>query len=585
MVAMIKVARVVGINTDQKAALSTYSSGEGDNTILAILELTCDDAFTRGRQLLAEIADNYFDSGNSPAQSLKEAAETLKQKLADTESYSFLLSGLSGKALYLIGEGGVSAKLYRSMTLSPLDSSSGQLVSGFLEEGDRVIFSTQSLVEFLGSELESSLKLSLTEWEEEMTEKLRGEKAPIQAGLLLDFGEHEFEASGLTEVSLPQAAGIHLPDPVKLLKIFPKSGKSRLILAILLILVLGSGIGYQYKLTQDNEKSRQFNELFLSAKGDYGAAKGLADLDPVAAKAKLTSAKESLNKALVIKSNDSEATNLKNQIEREEAGILQQFEVKLPEFLDLSLIKDGFKAETLSLSGNQILLLDKGAGTLVSVDLKNKSHSVLAGKDALGSAQLASVNGDNGFVYSTDKGVVKVGKDKKATSVAKKDDEWGNIVDLAGFASNVYLLDKDKNQIWKYLATSSGFSDKKEYLVSDTKADFSNAIRMQIESSIYVLKQGGEIFRFTRGAADNFSIGGLDKNIKDPKSIFVSSDTDNFYILDSGNGRLVVTTKTGAYKAQYQAGEFGTASDLVVDEKEKKVYVLENNKVFQMDLK
>ena len=588
---MIKIARVVGINTDQKAALSSYSSGEGENTFLAILELVCDDAFTRGRQLLAEIADNYFDSESSPAQSLTEAAETLKTKLSDTETFSFLLAGLSGKALYLIGEGGVSAKLYRSITLSPLDLSSGQLVSGFLEEGDRVVLSTQSLVEFLGPELESSMQLPLTEWEEDMTEKLRGEEAPIQAGLMLDFGEKETEAPGLTLGPLPQTTrrkiNIHLPNPVKLLKVFPKSGKGRLILAGLLILALGLGVGYQINISRDRESTKQFNELFEIAKGDFDAAKGLANLDPAASKARLTSAKDSLNKALAIKPGNSEAANLKTQIEKEEAQILQQFEVpKLPEFLDLGLIKDGFKADTLSLSVGKLLLLDKNAGSLVSVDLKTKSHSVLAGKDALGSAESASVNGDNTFIYSGDKGIVKVViSDKKATSVAKKDDEWGNIVDLAGFASNVYLLDAGKNQIWKYLATSSGFSDKREYLISDTKADFSNAIRMQIESSIYVLSKGGEILRFTRGAPDNFSLGGLDKGILDPKSIFVSSDTDSFYILDSGNKRLVITTKTGAYKAQYQAEEFGIASDLVVDEKEKKVYVLENNKVYTMDLK
>lgn len=588
---MIKVAKVVGINTDQQAALSSSTASEGESYFLAILTLTCDDAFTRGRQLLSEISDNYFDSTEGLAKSLSEAAEALKEKLSDAESVSFLLGGFSNKALYLIGQGAVSAKLQRSGNISALDISSGQLVSGFLQEGDRVILSTQSLVEFLGEEFNSSLNLPIQTWEEEITEKLRNEAAPVQAGLVLEFGESA--EADLEEAVLSEPKSIHIPNPFKWVKL-PRSGKGRLILACILILVLGVGVGYQYKTSQDFEKARQFDELFLSAKGDFDAAKALANLDPGASKNKLTSAKTSLTKALAIKPNNTEAKDLKKQIEDEEGGILQQFEVpKLPEFLDLSLIKDGFKVENLTLSGSKILLLDKGAGSLVSVDLSNKSHQVLAGKDVLGSAMSASVNGDNAFVYSSDehsssasKGVVKIGlTDKKAAIVTKKDSEWGNIVDLAGFASNVYLLDKDKNQIWKYLATSSGFSDKRSYLEKDVKANFAGAIRMQIESSVYILKSGGEILRFTRGAADNFALGGLDENIKDPKSIFVSSDTDNFYILDSGNSRLVVTTKTGAYKAQYSAAEFGSASDLVVDEKNKKVYVLDNNKIYTMDLK
>lgn len=593
---MIRIGKVVGINTDQQAALSSSTSSDGDSYFLAILSLACDDAFTRGRQLLSEISDAYFDALGGSAKGLTEAAEALKSKLSDTESYSFLLGGFSGKALYLIGKGEVVAKLQRSGGLSPLDLSSGQLVSGFLQEGDRVILATVTMVEFLGGEFTPSLDLSLVDWEEEIREKLKAEDAPVQAGLVLEFGEKEIDTS-LEEVVLPETSVRSNPigkifqkvrlNPLKILKLLPRSGRGRLILALILILSLGLGIGYQYKSGRDREQARQFEELFLSAKGDFDAARGLANLDPSASKNKLSSAKDSLNKALALKPNETRASELKAQIEAEEAGILQQFEVtKLPEFLDLSLIKDGFKSEHLSLSGNKLLLLDKVATTLVSVDLKTKSHSVLAGKDALGGAEKASVNGDNAFVYSLDKGIVKIGlTDKKATPVTKEDEGWGSIVDLAGFASNVYLLDSGKNQIWKYLATSSGFSDKREYLEKDVKADFNNAIRMQIDSSIYVLKSGGEIVRFTKGAADNFALGGLDKNIKDPKSIFVSSDTDNFYILDSGNSRLVVTTKTGAYKSQYQAAEFGTAGDLVVDEEAKKVYLLDNNKIFLMDLK
>src|SRR3989344_3449063 len=519
---MIKVGKVVGINTDQQAALASSTGSEGDSFFLAILSLVCDDAFTRGRQLLSEISDTYFDSTEGSAKGLTEAAEALKAKLSDTENYSFLLGGFSGKALYLIGQGEVVAKLQRNSNISPLDLGSGQLVSGFLQEGDRVILATQSMVEFLGGEFTSSLELPINEWEEEITEKLKAVDAPVQAGLILEFGEKEID-TGLEEAVLPEASvrsnpvgqmfsKVRIPNPLKIFRLLPKSGRGRLILALILILSLGLGIGYQYKSGRDREQARQFEELFLSAKGDFDAAKGLANLDPSASKAKLASAKDSLNKALALKPNETAAKELKAQIETEEAGILQQFEVpKLPEFLDLTLIKDGFKAEHLSLSVNKLLLLDKDTGSLVSVDLKTKSNQVLAGKDALGKAEKASVNGDNAFVYSEDKGIVKVGlTDKKASSVTKKDSEWGTIVDLAGFASNVYLLDTGNpptgGQIWKYLATSSGFSDKREYLEKDVKADFNNAIRMQIDSSIYVLKSGGDIVRFTKGAADNFAL-------------------------------------------------------------------------------
>lgn len=586
-----KVGKVVGINTDQRAAVSMSAPGEDGSLFLGVLQLECDDAFTKGRQLLSELADEFFDSRESQLQKLAQAAGVVRSKLQDSQNVSFLLVGFSGRALYLIGQGEVLALLFRNGA-QHLDLNPEQVISGFLQPGDKVLLSTKALSDY-------PLDLPLEEWEEETTQKLGESEDPAQAGLRLDVETQEpvdlmFEpsvnASPVSSVMPP--AKLKLPDLSGVKRIFPKSGRGRLILALILILALGLGAGYQYKVKKDEEKNRQFAELYQSAKGDFDAAKGLASLDPPAAKDKLQKAKDSLNKALALKSADSGAADLKKQIENEEGSILQQFEVaSLPVFLDLNLIKDGFSATVMSLSGGKLLLLDTNAKSLVSVDMAKKSNQVLAGKDQLGDGKYSSINGDATFVYSVDKGIVKVGlNDKKVTSVSKKDDDWGNIVDIAGFAGNVYALDSgnpstSSGQIWKYLVTSSGFGDKKEYLSSGVKADFSNALRMQIESSIYVLKQGGEILRYTKGASDNFSIGGLDKGIKDPKSIFVSSDTDNFYVLDSGNSRLVVLTKLGAYKSQYQAKEFGEASDLVVDEKGKKVYLLLGSKIYSMDLK
>lgn len=93
------------------------------------------------------------------------------------------------------------------------------------------------------------------------------------------------------------------------------------------------------------------------------------------------------------------------------------------------------------------------------------------------------------------------------------------------------------------------------------------------------------MIRLTKGAPDNFAYGGLDTNIKTPKSFFVSSDTDNLYLLDSGNSRLVVLSKTGQYKSQYKGDRFGSATDLAVDEAGKKVYLLDSGKIYSTDLK
>ncbi|MDD5147452.1 MAG: hypothetical protein PHV63_02835 [Candidatus Daviesbacteria bacterium] len=614
----LKIAQVIGLNTDQKAAQAA-SAVRDDSTFLAVLELISDDAFTKGRATLSEIEDFYFESEGGAGEKLTATFKEFEEKFSGEEDFSLGLAVISGKILYLIGKGQVEVNLKRKDKLlsllsvgTPSQSTAKQqacLISGFLEDGDKLLISTKSFITFLGSELEKSLDLPIESFEEEIESKIGASELDNQglAALTVAITEEDTEISPLSpreEVSLVEqntsedsAKKISLPVKAiasyafrlsKWLKTyFPKSDRGRLILAVVLLLIIASGIGYKYKLSRDREKQTQFSELLQQAKDDFNSAKGIASLNPTDAKNKLDTAQDKVNKALVLKPKDQEALSFKNQIEQDSAGILQQSSVfDFPVFLDMDLVKKNFQATQMSLSGGKLLLLDPGVKTLAVVDLAKKSNQILAGSEKLGEASFASINGEFSFVYSQDKGILKVDiANSKLTTVAKKDSDWGDIKDIYGFAGNVYLLDSGKNMIWKYLPAAEGYSDKREYLSKETKVDLSGTLRMQIESSVYVLKNGGEILRFTKGNKDNFSYSGLPSGVKDPKSIFTSSDTDNLYLLDSGNSRLLILTKTGSYKGQITGAKFGISTDLAVDEKNKKVYLLDGSKIYTADLK
>ena len=66
----LKLAQFIGLNTDQKAAQAISSIRDSDNAFLAVIQLTCDDAFTKGRLGLAELSDYYFDFEGSPVEKL-----------------------------------------------------------------------------------------------------------------------------------------------------------------------------------------------------------------------------------------------------------------------------------------------------------------------------------------------------------------------------------------------------------------------------------------------------------------------------------------------------------------------------------
>ncbi len=610
----LKIVQVLGLNTDQKAA-QVISSARGDNTFLAVLDLSCDDAFTRGRQVLSELSEVYFDFEGTPPEKLAATFKEAKEKFKE-EEFSLLTASISGRILYLLGAGDVEVYLKRASEVSPLLSvgAPAQLISGFLQAGDKLLLSTKSLITFLGEDLVKYLNLPIDTFEQDFTDRIGVSHLENQglAGLCVEVEQEQVQVAESEEVRAeipslqqqsPEMPGVNsytgdegrwrslLSAPLAMVKkifgYFPKSGRGRAVMAVILILIIASGVGIKVKAAKDAQKNAAFNQVLQQAKDDFNSAKGLSTLNPTDAKTKLDSAKDKADKALSLKPKDAEALDLKKQIDEQSGSILQQSNAsQFPVFLDLNLVKKNFRAEQMSLSGSNLLLLDAGVRTLVVVDLTKKSNQILAGSEQLGEAAFASVNGGLAFVYGRDKGVLRVDvTNQKVVTVAKKDSDWGGIKDIYGFASNIYLLDSGKNQIWKYLPTSDGYSDKREYFSKNTKADLGSVLRMQIESSVYLLKSGGEILRFTRGDKDNFGLEGLDKPVKDPKSIFTSSEADNLYVLDSGNSRLLILTKTGKYKGQITGEKFKTASDLVVDEKGKKVYLLDGSSIYQIDLK
>src|SRR3989344_8367622 len=287
----LKIAQVIGLNTDQKAAQVISTARNEENSFLAVLDLSSDDAFTKGRQALSEISDFYFDFEGTPVEKLNASFEEAQKKFG-AEDFAILLAAISGKILYLISKGAVEVYLKRSGKLSPLLSAgpSNQLISGFLKEGDRLLLSTSSLISFLGDDLSKSLQLPLETFEEELTDRIGAPNVENQ-GLAALMVEVELaplpigtglEVPGLEQeepvVSVTGAVGYSILKTAwaKVLRFLwpkisylPKSNRGRLALAVILIAVISVGVGFKIKTAKDAQKQASFNQSLQGARNDF----------------------------------------------------------------------------------------------------------------------------------------------------------------------------------------------------------------------------------------------------------------------------------------------------------------------------
>ncbi len=206
----------------------------------------------------------------------------------------------------------------------------------------------------------------------------------------------------------------------------------------------------------------------------------------------------------------------------------------------------------------------------ITVDDNSLLGVLLDSKNAI-----STTTGTDGVHVLTKDAVIVDGKE-----IIENDDDWENPKDLSVYQGNIYILDQN-NQIHKYVAGSSGFG-RSDYF--QTSPDISKAVSMAIDGSVWVLYSTGDVSKYTRGESDGLKISGIDQPFNNPTKIATNIDTENVYVLDKGNSRIVTLDKEGAFKSQYVADLLGKALAIDVDESGGTIKFLADKKIFEIKL-
>lgn len=623
---MLKFTKAIAANTDLSAAQAFIFPSHQDGTGL-IVASSGENAFLITKQQVSQLEPQFYNFEVSTSERLQLLYNSLLQSLSDLGDLQILLFAWHQDVLYLLGNGRVSSYIYRDGQLIDLDSVaiSGQVISGYIQPADEIIFTTQSLIDQLDlrqqrlidlqylliqdaadlqTKLDHLLKTAqrlrpvavvvLSNPIAEVPVVANTRPTPVSAEVANPTVEPATRlpylipdnSQPLPKVDKPKRQ-FSLPR-IKLNRFFWKLTFWRpkrwqlILVAILLISLTGAVLVKYDKLPKFGNNTNQ--GLIIQINNEVEQARQQLE-QPDQAKQHLATAQQLFDRLAKQSPQEPELNNLRQNIVFAQADITKTYTVTdWPIYLTVSLVKSGFSVERLSVSVGQLLLLDKNQKSMVVVNVQDKTNTILAGPLQMGNAFLSSINGDYAYSYSVDKGVVQVDTANQANSqIISPDADWGRIQDLVAFASNVYLLDVGRHQVWKYVPIETGYSEAIPYFTADqTIADVK---MMAIDSSVWLLRENNTISRFTAGSPDFFSVGGLDTPIQDIPSFFVSDKTEYIYILDPNNSRVVVLAKNGQFQSLYTGDKFKDAQDLIVDEPNKMMYVLIQNVIYQVPLR
>lgn len=600
--ASLKFAKIVSTPT-----LNSWSQAYNAGGLFAVLSFTKDSSSTEdeplgilGKTILESLEEEYFTLETKSLISIKEAISITSQKIPPNISSSLTVISIINNVLYgfVHGKGKIFIKRGEKLglILSQVEEENSICSSsGFLENDDLIILETRQFASLISSqELNDSLDHKTPQdIAENLSPKMHEKEEGAAASIIVCYqkvadpllsnsnadetieAEIELQKENIPEeqeeevknkisilekirvlkekifARLPYLNKIQIKNTIKFGGInssFSHSKKIFLTISFILLIVLASSIFFAIQKRESEKTQALFQEVFSQAEKKYKEGESLISLNQNLAKESLNEAERILQENKVKFNKDSnEAKQIDDLLAKTEAA--------------LNSSRGIYSVETKPAKQEDSLLLDSALQNLV----------------------LFLTQDDSNIYFVNDEGISSINKKtKKSSLIIKK--AWKEAGGIGVYLGNIYLLDKQSNQILKFVGSGKDYT-KANYFTTANAPELSKASSIAIDGSIWIVFSDGSVGKFTKGKADSLNISGLDNPLVSPSRIYTDTDLGRFYILDKGNERIVVFNKDGSYQAQYQSNVLKDAKEFEVLEKDKKIYILSQNKLWQIDIK
>jgi len=561
-----------------------------------------------GKEIISRLQEEYYgDLAKGAFEHLKESVEKI---VGETEEENFDLSigavVILGSILYSVISDGGKLFIHREGQSHPLLSKKDTL-SGYLKIGDSFLLGSSDFFKLINDEsLKNALSSALPQEGVEILaplvhEQQVGGAAAVLFRVFKQPEEKELSSSEAISVSKKtsffSSLMTNIEDKfssltesskhyIKKRAIYLKSEKEKssrpqktlMTVAVVLLLLLFLSVFFGMKQRERLGLDQGAQEILRGARQKKEEGEALLTLNPAKSRQLLLEAKDLLGQIDQDKK-DQSFLKLKEELEKVLNEVLQEHEVIGELFFDLEIIKASAFGDRISLLDDRLIILDKNQNSVYSIGSEDRKNAILSGGEKLKGSSLLTTT-ENGAYVLAEEGVLKASK--TPSLLIEEDSTWSNIIDMKGFSSNLYLLDNG-GEIWKYPFLETEFGSKQRWLKEQTS--LSSALSMTIDGSLWVLLNDGSILRFTQGNSNFFRITGLEKEFNNPSIIYTDFDSENLYILDKGNSRVVAIDKSGEYKAEYHWSEIPDVNDLLVLEEQGKIFFLIGSKIFTIEIK
>ena len=158
-------------------------------------------------------------------------------------------------------------------------------------------------------------------------------------------------------------------------------------------------------------------------------------------------------------------------------------------------------------------------------------------------------------------------------------EEMASAEDLIVYNESLYVLSAASSQIVKMRTQGDGYEAGTPW-ISAADSDLTQARALAIDGDIFILTND-RVLKFSSGREQTFNVDAIDPALSNPVDIWTDIDSNYLYILDAGEGRIVVLDKGGGLVTQYLAEELKEAQTMTVREDDKVIIATTNAQAIQ----
>lgn len=260
----------------------------------------------------------------------------------------------------------------------------------------------------------------------------------------------------------------------------------------------------------------------------------------------------------------------------------QQELSELQVFFDLRLTESSFLANSMNVVENTLYFLDSEKRQIVELNGGTKQFKIitLTGNQPIHDWTAAPKNlyflGDGMYGYNL--------ADATTTELKEVGDSDRDGTLLRQFDAYLYVFNPIKRNIFRFTFTKTGLSQGIGWITDKKNLDFNLIRDMAVDGSVWLTTKDGQIMRYLQGQAQTFEIDGLAEPFNSPLQISTSDTHESIYVLEPEQQRVVILSKTGKLIKQIKSAPLSAATDIVVSDNPRMLFVLSGSTVYTIPL-